>query len=74
MTSAIISLSHGEAKADLILQYGEGTADPSVMIENYSREEQIELGDIQRFADGESTPAALAPTETGQILATEVYP
>ncbi len=50
--SAIISLSSGDkARADLILQYGDGTENPSVMIINHSGEAQIELGDIQRFRD-----------------------
>jgi hypothetical protein len=68
VSSAILSLTHGEAKADLILQYGEGTQNPSVMIENYSKDEQISLGDIQRFQDGESTSAALAPAKTGKTF------
>jgi hypothetical protein len=49
MDSVIIPLSHGEAQADLILQFGIGTENPSVMIENHSREEQIKMGEIQRF-------------------------
>jgi hypothetical protein len=51
--SAIISLSSGKASADLILQYGIGTQNPSVMIINHSGEAQIELGDIHRFTDDE---------------------
>jgi hypothetical protein len=49
MGSVIITLSHGKVLADLILQWGEGTDNPSVTIENHSREDQIELGPIQRF-------------------------
>jgi hypothetical protein len=51
MGSVIITLSHGEAQADMVLQFGEGTENPSVMIENHSREDQIKLGAIQRFPD-----------------------
>jgi hypothetical protein len=51
--SAIISLSSGKASADLILQYGMGTQNPSVMLINHSGEAQIELGDIHRFTDDE---------------------
>jgi hypothetical protein len=51
--SAIITLSSGKASADLILQYGMGTQNPSVMLINHSGEAQIELGDIHRFTDDE---------------------
>jgi hypothetical protein len=61
--SVIIGLKSGEAKADLILQFGAGTDNPSAMIINHSGEAEIELGDIQRFADDELEvkAAALAP-------------
>ena len=49
MNSIIISVSHGEALADLFLQFGEGTEDPSVLLENHNQREQIKLGEIQRF-------------------------
>jgi hypothetical protein len=58
MGSFIVTLTHGEASADLILQFGEGTENPSAMIENHSRTEQIKLGAIQRFPDQESKDAA----------------
>ena len=60
MMSAIISLSSGDARADLIVQYGPGTETPSVLIINHSGEAQIELGDIQRFADEDPKASAAA--------------
>jgi hypothetical protein len=51
MRSAIISLSSGEARADLFLQYGPGTDDPSVLVINHCGDAQIDLGDIQRFPE-----------------------
>jgi hypothetical protein len=52
MDSVIVTVSHDEAQADLILQFGEGTENPSVSIENHSRDEQIKLGAVQRFPGG----------------------
>lgn len=49
MNTVIVPISHGEASADLIFQFGEGTEDPSVMLNNRNRMEQIKLGEIQRF-------------------------
>jgi hypothetical protein len=51
--SAIISLSSGAARADLIVQYGQGTENPSVLLINHVGEAQIDLGDINRFSDEE---------------------
>ncbi len=51
MNTLIIPLSHGVASADLILQFGPGTENPSVMIQNHHAHELIELGEIQRFPD-----------------------
>ena len=66
--SAIISLSSGHAKADLILQFGVGTENPSVMIINHVGEETIEFGDIQRFSDEELEvkATALGPKTKGK--------
>lgn len=50
-STVTISLSHGDANADLFLQFGEGTDNPSVMIENHNGDERIAVGDIQRLPE-----------------------
>ena len=42
-----IDVRHAGSKATLILEFGPGTEEPSVMIENYSRD-AILLGEIRR--------------------------
>jgi hypothetical protein len=75
--SAIISLSSGKARVDLIVQYGQGTENPSVMLINHSGEEQIELGDINRFTDEEpmkSERTAPALPQTKIVTTVEAKP
>jgi hypothetical protein len=75
--SAIISLSSGEARADLILQYGQGTDNPTVLLINHSGEAQIELGDVQRFKDEErivsEKPSATLP-QSKTVVTVEARP